>query len=518
MTCGDLPQVNTNSFYLYEILFKPIPSSVIQSVNTRMFRSFIPGVAALILSSPGFSQTISYPVVDTDVNDYSNHIELISAPVTGEPFYGQDASYQGNEPSYTDHGDGTVTDNVTGLTWEQDMGLKISCADAMIKADTMTLGGYDDWRVPTIKELYSLILFSGRVSGASAIDPFIDTTCFNQPLGNTDLGEREIDAQTWSSTQYTGLTMNGDSTVFGVNFVDGRIKGYPKYQPGSNNTAPRSMYFRMVRGNQLYGFNDFEDNGDGTISDHATALMWQQADDDQVYDWEGALSYAEALELGGYDDWRLPNAKELQSIVDYSRSPQSAGSPAIDPLFHTTSMTDPDGNPGQYPYFWSGTTHQDGPNPLSSAVYIAFGEAQGLMNDVLMDVHGAGSQRSDPKSGDMDAYPQYHGPQGDVRYVFNAVRCVRDMEVSETPIKVSDNQEFTFVYPNPATDFCMVHTAMGEAEYDLQMFDSTGRLLLRLDHLIDETISIDLGERNEGVYIICLAADKEYKTLKVIKQ
>ena len=63
-----------------------------------------------------------------------------------------------------------------------------------------------------------------------------------------------------------------------------------------------------------------------------------------------------------------------------------------------------------------------------SGVYIAFGEGQGMMNDVLMDVHGAGCQRSDPKNGDQSQYPDFFGPQGDVRYVFNYVRCVRTIE------------------------------------------------------------------------------------------
>ena len=82
----------------------------------------------------------------------------------------------------------------------------------------------------------------------------------------------------------------------------------------------------------------------------------------------------------------------------------------------------------QYPYFWTGTTHLDGPLPGSGAVYIAFGKAQGYMNGLLMDVHGAGAQRSDPKDGDPADYPSYWGPQGDVRYVFNYIRCVRDID------------------------------------------------------------------------------------------
>ena len=50
------------------------------------------------------------------------------------------------------------------------------------------------------------------------------------------------------------------------------------------------------------------------------------------------------------------------------------------------------------------------------------------MFSTLMDVYGAGSQRSDPKTGDAANYPQFFGPQGDVEYVFNFVRAVRNIE------------------------------------------------------------------------------------------
>ena len=366
----------------------------------------------------------NYPIVDTGVTNFYDNTTIITSPTQGSSFFGQDASYQGNQPFYTNNGDGTITDNVTGLMWEQDMGTKISFNDAFTKAENSNLADYTDWRVPTIKELYSLILFTGSVQGESAITLFIDTNYFNQPLGNTSIGEREIDAQTWSSTAYVGRTMNNDETVFGVNFIDGRIKGYPTYKPSSGNA--NTMYFRMVRGNTDYGINNFVDNGDGTISDLATGLMWQQSDDGIARDWENALTYAESLNLGGKSDWRLPNAKELQSIVDYSRSPQTTNSPAINPIFETTTITDPNGNLGQYPYFWTGTTHLDGANPYASAVYVAFGEGQGVINGNLMDAHGAGCQRSDPKSGNIDNYPQFFGPQGDVRYVYNYIRCVRN--------------------------------------------------------------------------------------------
>ncbi|SDW24105.1 Protein of unknown function [Lutibacter oricola] len=367
-----------------------------------------------------------YTIVDTGIIDSYSNDALISKPSQGNSFFGQDSNYLGNQPSYTNNKDGTITDNVTGLMWEQDMGSKITFTEAFTKASNSSLGNHTDWRVPTLKELYSLILFSGKVKGEVAIDLFIDTNYFNQELGDTSIGEREIDAQTWSSTEYVSTTMNSDETVFGVNFVDGRIKGYPKYKQGSG--AANTMYFRMVRGNTYYGKNNFVDNGDGTISDLATGLMWEQKDDEISRDWQEALEYSENLDFANYSDWRLPNAKELQSIVDYTRSPKTTNSPAIDPIFDCTEITDPDGNTGQYPFYWTGTSHLDGANPYSSGVYIAFGEGQGEMNGTLMDVHGAGCQRSDPKSGNIDDYPQFFGPQGDVRYVYNYVRCVRNIE------------------------------------------------------------------------------------------
>ncbi|WP_372744093.1 DUF1566 domain-containing protein [Lutibacter sp.] len=367
-----------------------------------------------------------YTIVDTNVSDFYSDSTLISTPLNNQDFYGQDAAYIGNQPSYTNNGDGTITDNITGLMWQQDMGEKISFEAALTKAPNLNLGGYTDWRIPTIKELYSLILFTGSVKGEVAIDFFIDTNYFNQPLGDTAMGEREIDAQTWSSTEYVGKTMYGDETIFGVNFVDGRIKGYPKYKPSTG--AANTMYFRMVRGNTAYGKNNFVDNEDGTISDLATGLMWQKADDSVARDWKTSLNYAENLTLGNKSDWRLPNAKELQSIVDYSRSPQTTATPAINSMFDTTEILDPDGNSGHFPYFWTSTTHLDGVNPYTSAVYIAFGEGLGVMNGILLDVHGAGCQRSDPKSGNIADYPQFYGPQGDVRYVYNYVRCVRTIE------------------------------------------------------------------------------------------
>jgi ribonuclease BN (tRNA processing enzyme) len=366
----------------------------------------------------------NYNIVDTNQTDFYSDTAIITSPSEGHAFYGQDGSYIGNTASYTKNNDGTISDNVTQLMWAQDMGNKMSYEEALTFANNSELAGYDDWRIPTIKELYSLIQFDGRVLGETATeDLFIDTDYFNQPLGDTSIGEREIDAQTWSSTKYVGETMNSDATIFGVNFVDGRIKGYAEVK--KRNKTDNAMYFRLVRGNTSYGENNFVDNGDGTITDLATGFMWQQEDSAYGMDWEYALDYSENLDYAGYDDWRLPNAKELQSIVDYNRSLQTTNSAAIDSMFNTSTVLNINGDIN-YPYFWSSTSHLDGKNPYAYGVYIAFGEAEGIMNDTLLDVHGAGAQRSDPKSGNESDYPVSFGPQGDIRTVYNYVRCVRN--------------------------------------------------------------------------------------------
>ena len=388
-----------------------------------------PDQSGMSIRTPSNETNLSYVIVDAgQTKCFDNHHE-ITAPESGEAFYGQDAQYNGIQPAYKDNGDGTVTDLNTGLMWQQDLGEKLTFEAAIFGAETCNLAGYDDWRLPTIKELYSLILFSGTEVNPSGINPaipFIDTDYFFFEYGDIDAGERIIDAQYWSSTEYVGTTMNNAATVFGVNFADGRIKGYPRdIGPGG---VPMTEFVRYVRGNPDYGVNEFTNNGDGTIIDTATGLMWSESDSSKGMNWQEALEWIQQKNTEnylGYSDWRLPNAKELQSIVDYSRSPQTTGSAAVDPIFGVTSIIDERGETN-YPFYWTCTTHMSEMSGGNAAIYIAFGEALGYMKGSWIDVHGAGAQRSDPKSGDPGEYPTGRGPQGDAIRIYNFVRCVRD--------------------------------------------------------------------------------------------
>ena len=366
------------------------------------------------------TESISGNYVNLDTGQLSCYDDqhVVPCPQEGDAFYGQDAQYASAQFSYFDNGDGTVTDLNTGLMWMQDPGEKMEYYEAIAYADNYSFAGHDDWRVPTITELYSLMDFSGVDDAVTGTDPFIETDYFVFEYGDPLIGEREIDSQWVTSSIYTGSVMNGQECFFGVNFADGRIKCYPTV--GSR----KKLYFlRLVRGAESYGENQFVENGDGTISDQTTGLTWQQADSEAGMDWGDALAYCESLELAGEDDWRLPNAKELQYIVDYDRGPDETNSAAIGPLFSVSSIVNEAGQM-DYPFFWSSTTHASARGG-QAAVYVSFGRAMGYMNGTWMDVHGAGAQRSDPKSGDPADYPTGMGPQGDARRIDDFVRCVR---------------------------------------------------------------------------------------------
>jgi len=103
----------------------------------------------------------TFVVIDTDQVRCYDDAHEIPCPQPGQPFSGQDAQHDGMQPAYRDNGDGTVTNLATGLMWQQSFAWDLSWADAVSGAPSFGLGGYHDWRFPTIKELYSLIEFSG---------------------------------------------------------------------------------------------------------------------------------------------------------------------------------------------------------------------------------------------------------------------------------------------------------------------------------------------------------------------
>ena len=318
--------------------------------------------------------------------------------------------------TYSDNGDGTVSDKVTGLMWQQTPAtVRVTSAQAIANAATLRLAGYTDWRLPTLKELMSLALFSGSLPSNKY---YFDSSYFKFTYAYLSAqGLTSEMGQFWANTPYVGQSLGHSGGYFMFNLTDGHIK----VTRGPNWTI-------YVRGPATYGINDFVDNGDLTVTDRATGLMWAKNDSGSGMDWASALAWAQANNAAsylGHSDWRLPNAKELQSIVDYSHSPSATDSTkkgsAIDTRFFNITTTPILG----YPYFWSSTTHGDS---TKTAIYVCFGLAATVDTATNgLETHGAGALRSDVKTGSASSYPKGLGPSpSDLVVINNFVRLVRD--------------------------------------------------------------------------------------------
>jgi len=208
--------------------------------------------------------------------------------------FGDDANYALNPPVLRGNGDGTVTDLVTGLLWQQADGGEMTWEKAAEYCKSLSLGGYRDWKLPFAHEAYSILNHNGS---RPAMDASVFTTS---------------EAEYW----WTYDTRADDPTRVWVTNAGGGIGPHPRNETVSAGGDKR-YHTRCVRGaikvDKLV--SAFTDNRDGTVTDFHTGLVWQQQSSDPLT-WEEALAYAERLVLAGQDDWRMPHIKELRSLND----------------------------------------------------------------------------------------------------------------------------------------------------------------------------------------------------------
>lgn len=240
---------------------------------------------------------------------------MLRLPDTGQntsytPTFGEDNDYTINPPLFKVHGDGTITDSITGLMWQQTDGGEMTVENAAMYCDSLTLGGYTDWRLPTPHEAFSILNHQNN-------NPALDIKVFTKTT-----------AEYW----WTSAKQVNDATKIWVTNAGGGIGNHQKTETVSAG-GTKKIHTRAVRDVKAPATvpNHFTDNGDGTITDNLTNRQWQKITPDTPMTWEEALMYAEGLTLAGASDWRLPNIKELQSLSDENQL-----SPSVQTSYFTT--------------------------------------------------------------------------------------------------------------------------------------------------------------------------------------
>lgn len=266
------------------------------------------------------------------------------ATQSGTTAFGEDADYSIRPPSFTDNGDGTVTDNVTRLMWQKSDNGESTWEAATAAASSLNLAGHSDWRLPTPAEAFSIL--------NHANNPSVDSAAFPaHPSGA---------AEYW----WTADIYGSDASKVWCTNSGGGLGAHPKSETISAGGTKR-FHARCVRGaNPSLGHN-YLNHLDGTITDTDTGLMWTQVPSAPL-NWNAAISHAENLTTAGYSDWRLPNVKELQSLVDITLAISTSAASALPCLQRTLFPAAP------ATAFWSSTPLRSGSSP-TQAWLVEFG-------------------------------------------------------------------------------------------------------------------------------------------------
>ncbi|MBU1218292.1 DUF1566 domain-containing protein [Myxococcota bacterium] len=282
--------------------------------------------------------------------------------------YGWDTGHESNERFSVNSGDDTVADNVTGFMWQRcsagqgevcdGTAVMMNWADAVSYCENLDAGGYNDWVLPGRFELQSIVDYSVQA-------PAMDTSVFV----NTPSEFHNVYELWWSECYWTYTDYARDSDVAWALLINsgdiGEGSGY-EYHLNTKDAADwDGCYVKCMRKTvdppQQTRFTVLSDTqSGGIVADSSVSVLWQRCSAGQsgedctgeatMMNWEQGLSYCESLELMGYDDWRLPNIREISSLIDSSRT-----SPAIDTsVFPNTPYYGKlmDNNAGHY---WSST-------------------------------------------------------------------------------------------------------------------------------------------------------------------
>jgi hypothetical protein len=235
--------------------------------------------------------------------------------------------------------------------WQQADGGEMTIENARNYVDTLTLGGYTDWRLPLPIESYSIINNNNN-------NPAIDRDFF------TSSG-----AQYW----WTSTVQYNDANKIWVTNAGGGIGNHLKSETVSAG-GTKKFHVRAVRNTNLPStLNARFTKQATTIIDNLTGLMWYQSPSTSNVNWETAIKNCEDFSNEGFDDWRLPNIKELQSLTDYTKSNPSCdllfSEIIVDKYWSSTSLS----NQSSQAWYWDNrfgiTTYAD-KNQLLKLIFV----------------------------------------------------------------------------------------------------------------------------------------------------
>lgn len=249
-------------------------------------------------SSPKTDEDVS--LVKTD-SESGNDTDVITGAGPCEQQYAVALADTGRKSDFTvsdpaGNGENIVTDNATGLIWQQVLAKTGFPWPQSVKyCENLTYGGSDDWHLPSPHELAAIVDYDNQMG-----------SFYEESFPNTQNNEF------WTSL----LDAEDHSYAWAVQFSQGDIVNSPDI-----NEIHIVMCVRRDSIVPFSGIRYTETAGSDSkviVTDNLTKLEWTKEYLENKT-WDEAVAYCPDLSYGGKDDWRLPGINELRGLVDYSR-------------------------------------------------------------------------------------------------------------------------------------------------------------------------------------------------------